>query len=68
MPTLATANAAPPQRSPISLEQARLLRPAECDAFVEGRMRFLAENLELRLPLHGLTVMDFACGVGDDSS
>lgn len=68
MPTLATANSEFPPRSPISLEQARLLRPAEFDAFVEGRTRFLAESLELRLPLHGLTVMDFACGVGDDSS
>ncbi len=51
MPSTTTANSGPSNFGPLSLEQARLLRPTEVDPTVEGRVRFLAENLELR-PLH----------------
>lgn len=67
MPSTTTANSGPSNFGPLSLEQARLLRPTEVDPTVEGRVRFLAENLELRLPLHSLTVVNFACGIGNDS-
>ncbi len=68
MSTVATSDNDQSQSSPKSLEQARLLQPAPADAFVEGRVGFLAEYLEFQLPLHGLTVVDFECGVGNESS
>lgn len=33
--------------------------------FVEGRVAFLQQFLDNRMPLHGLNVLDFGCGVGN---
>jgi SAM-dependent methyltransferase len=35
------------------------------DYFVEGRVAFLADFLESRLPLDNLQVLDFGCGIGN---
>lgn len=47
------------------LEKGISLSGESADYFVEGRVRFLADYLEHQMPLHGLQVLDFGCGVGN---
>lgn len=47
------------------LEKGISLSGESADYFVEGRVRFLAGYLEHQMPLHGLQVLDFGCGVGN---
>ncbi|MCA9132582.1 MAG: class I SAM-dependent methyltransferase [Planctomycetales bacterium] len=47
------------------LEQGISLSGEAASYFVEGRVAFLAQYLEGRMPLHGLQVLDFGCGVGN---
>ncbi len=49
------------------LQQGLILSGETADYFVEGRVEFLGNYLEHQVPLHGLRVLDFGCGIGNAS-
>lgn len=50
------------------LQKGLSLSGETADYFVEGRVHFLARYVEQHMPLHGLRVLDFGCGIGNASS